>query len=415
MSDSILTARSGQRFIVGTVSGGHLLSHFYILAFPPLFPLLRDEFALSNTELGLIVSVMMFPIMALQLPVGQLVDRIGAKLVFVVGVGLTAAATLLAGLAPTYLVVLVLAFVAGVGQSCFHPSDYALLSAVVGSENEGKGFSIHTFGGYAGFAAAPVVIGGIGVRAGWRAALLAAGGVGLLYAVFAFLTMDTVYLDQLDDTAAESSESFLSGLRSLLSPTLTGIFLFFMFLFMAGTGIQSFTTVFLVSGYGLPETIGNSALTVFFTLSALGVLAGGPIADRYDIHGITVLALLAAGAMTAVLALRVLPLTAVVALGSFAVIGVLSGVMRPARDRLVSTHSPDDSSGRSFGFVFSGGSLGGFISPILLGFAIDTLAIEVSFLLIGVFFVSCAAIVGLIGARGLLAAPRLAGDSDPKR
>ena len=415
MTLSPLTPRNGQRFIVGTVSGGHLLSHFYILAFPPLFPLLRDDFALSNTELGFIVSVMMFPIMALQLPVGQLVDRIGAKLVFVVGVGLTAAATLFAGLAPTYLVLLLLAFVAGVGQSCFHPSDYALLSAVVGSENEGKGFSIHTFGGYAGFAAAPIVIGGIGVRSGWRVALLAAGSVGLLYAVFAFLTMDTVYLDQLDDTASESSESFLTGLRSLLSPTLTGIFLFFIFLFMAGTGIQSFTTVFLVSGYGLPETIGNSALTVFFTLSALGVLAGGPIADQYDIHGITVVSLVAAGAMTAVLALRVLPLTAVVALGSFAIIGALSGVMRPARDRLVSSYSPEDSSGRSFGFVFSGGSLGGFISPILLGFAIDTMAIEVSFLLIGAFFVSCAAIVGMIGARELLGVPRVVGDSDHDR
>lgn len=415
MTAAPLTARSGQRFVVGTVSGGHLLSHFYLLAFPPLFPLLRDEFVLSNTELGLIVSVMMFPIMVLQLPVGQLVDRVGAKRVFVAGVGLTAAATLLAGLAPTYLLLLVLAFVAGVGQSCFHPSDYALLSAVVGSENEGKGFSVHTFGGYAGFAAAPVVIGGIGVPAGWRVALLAAGSVGLLYAVFAFLTMDTVYLDQLDDETAESSESFVAGIRSLVSPALTGIFLFFMFLFMAGTGIQSFTTVFLVSGYRLPETVGNYALTVFFTLSALGVLAGGLIADRYDIHWIIVLSLLSAGAVTAVLALGVLPLTAVVALGAFALIGALSGLMRPARDRLVSTYSPDASSGRSFGFVFSGGSLGGFVSPILLGFAIDTMAIEVSFLLIGAFFVSCAVIVGMLGFRDLLDVPRAVGDSDHGR
>jgi MFS family permease len=398
------TVRNDQRFIVGAVSGGHLLSHFYLLAFPPLFPLLRDELGLSNTELGLIVSVMMFPIMVLQLPVGQLVDRIGAQRVFVSGVGITSAATLLAGLSPGYLALLAAAFVAGVGQSCFHPSDYALLSAVVDAENEGKGFSVHTFGGYAGFAAAPLVVGGIGVAAGWRTALLVTGGVGLLYAAFAFVTMGRVYLDHLDGTADQSSAGLVSELRELLSPTLVALFLFFMLLFMAGTGIQSFTTVFLVTGYGLPESVGNYALTTFFAFSAVGVLAGGFITDRYDVHWVIVVALLLAGATTAVLSTRMLSPVTVVALGTFAVIGAFSGVMRPARDRLVSTYAPPASSGRSFGFVFSGGSLGGFISPVILGFVIDTMSIGLSFLLIAIFFAGSSVIVAAIGFSDLLRA-----------
>lgn len=401
MSLTQLKSYGDPRFVVGVVSGGHLFSHFYLLAFPPIFPLLSDEFGLSNTELGLIISVMMVPIMLLQLPVGQLVDRIGAKRVFVGGLALTGASTLLAGVAPGYLVLLVFAFLAGVGQSCFHPSDYALLSAVVDSENEGKGFGVHTFGGYTGFAVAPLVVGGLGIAIGWRTALLAGGVLGIVYAAFAFVTMEPVYLDQLDELTGDASAGLISDVRGLLSPALVGIFLFFMLLFMAGTGIQSFTTVFLVSGYGLPETIGNYALTVFFTFSAFGVLGGGFIADQYDIHWIIVVALLLAAGMTAVLAVRVLPLTTLVALVSFGVIGTLSGVMRPARDRLVSTYSPDDSSGQSFGLVFSGGSLGGFVSPILLGYAIDTVAIEVSFLLIGAFFAVCAVIVVSIGLSDL--------------
>lgn len=47
----------GDRRTIATVTGGHFLSHFYILVFPPLFPMMREELALSNAELGLTVSV----------------------------------------------------------------------------------------------------------------------------------------------------------------------------------------------------------------------------------------------------------------------------------------------------------------------------------------------------------------------
>lgn len=389
---NVLSSRGDRRFVVGMVSGGHFMSHFYLLAFPPLFPLVRDTFGLSNTELGLIVSMVMLPPLVLQIPVGQLVDRVGAKRVFVVGLALTGAATTVAGLVPTYPLLLAVALLAGVGQSAFHPSDYALLSAVVDDENEGKGFSVHTFGGFVGFAAAPVVIGGIGVAVNWRAALLLAGSVGVLYALVAQLTLDTVYLDQLGTTETGGSSSSIAEIRGLLTPELTLLFLFYMLLFMAGTGIQSFTTVFLVSTYGLPETIGNSVLTTYFALSAVGILVGGMVADRYDIHAIIGVTMGIATALTAVLAVRALPSTALVAFAGFGTIGFLTGSMRPSRDSLVSLHSPSDSSGRSFGFVFSGGSLGGFVSPVLLGYLIDAVSIELAVLCIAAFFLACALI-----------------------
>jgi MFS family permease len=386
---------SGAWFVVGTVSGGHLLSHFCLLAFPPLFPLLREEFGASATELGIIITAIHLPVMLLQLPVGKLVDQIGAKRVFVAGVGLTGLATFLAGMATSYYILLAFALLAGVGQSCFHPSDYALLSAVVEDDSEGKGFGVHTFGGYIGFAAAPLVIGGLGLATGWRTALFTAGVAGIVYAVLAQLTLGPVYLDEIDDEDedATGSGTFLQELRSLLSPTLGGIFLLFMFLFMAGTGIQSFTAVFLVSAYELPESVGNTALTSFFAMSAVGVLAGGVLADTFDIHWLSVVTLLLAGALTVGLAFPLIPITVAVALLAFGAIGLLSGLMRPSRDSLVSYYSPPESSGRSFGLVFSGGSLGGTISPFLLGFVIDTVAVSASFLLIGAFFMACSAIV----------------------
>ncbi|MFB6195678.1 MAG: MFS transporter [Haloplanus sp.] len=385
--------RSDQRFVVGMVSGGHFMSHFYLLAFPPLFPFILDTLPLSNTELGLIVSAMMFPNLVLQLPIGQFVDRVGAKRVFVSGLFVTGLATSLAGLAPNYLLLLVVAVVAGIGQSAFHPSDYALLSTVVDDDNEGKGFSLHTFGGFAGFAAAPVVLSGLAVSVGWRVALMIAGTAGVLYALFAYLTLDTVYLDRIEQQDDESSESFLDEIRAILGSDLVLLFVFFMLLFMAGTGIQTFTTVFLVSGYSLSETVGNSVLTTYFALSAVGILLGGVFADRFDVHSIIGVALTIAALVSIALAVGIFPTTLAAAFVGFGIVGFVSGMIRPSRDSLVNLHSPPDSSGRSFGFVFSGGSLGGFISPALLGYLTDTMTIEIAFVGVGVFFFACTTLV----------------------
>ena len=386
-----------RRVVVGSVSSGHFLSHFYLLSLPPLFPQLLDAFALTNTQLGLIVAAIQLPIMLLQIPVGQVVDQIGAKRVFVLGLGLTSLGILLAGFSSGYWPLLVFAILSGIGQSAFHPADYALLDAVMEEGTEGKSFSIHTFGGFAGFAAAPLVVGGLGVTLGWRPALVIAGSVGIGAALLAELTLEPVYLAGHEERAVAEGEAnnghFFEDLAAIASPSMTAVFLFFMVLFAAGNGIQSFTTVFLHNGAGLPETIGNTALTGFFTLSAIGILVGGPVADRYDVHVVIGVCLLLAGVITGILVSGTLGITTMVAVTLLSVVGFFSGLLRPSRDRLVSLHAPPDSAGRSFGFVFTGGSFGGFMGPILLGRAIDLEGPAIAFVAIGGFFLLAGAMV----------------------
>ena len=60
------------------MSGGHFVSHFLTLTLPPLFPFLRADFSLGYTELGLIMTLYAAATGVLQMPMGVLVDRIGA-------------------------------------------------------------------------------------------------------------------------------------------------------------------------------------------------------------------------------------------------------------------------------------------------------------------------------------------------
>lgn len=391
------------RVIVGLVSGGHFLSHFYILSFPPLFPMLRSDFALSNTELGVLVSIISFAGL-FQMPVGSLVDRFGAKRVLIAGLSLTAVGTMLVGTANSYPMMLVFALVAGLGQSTFHPSDYSLLDAATKASIEGRAFSVHTFGGYAGFAAAPVIVGTLAIQFDWRFALLAVGAFGLVYAGLLAVSLDPLYLRQLDDreSETETDSSLRTDLQALLKPTIIIMFAFFLVLTMGSKGISTFTPLLMVDTFGLTESIGNTTLTAFFTGAATGVLLGGILADRYEPSRILVVCLsIAALTMWGTVG-GFVSITPVTAIGLFGMMGFISGLVYPSRDRLVNAFSTAGSTGRSFGFVFTGISVGGLISPALLGVVIDASTPVWAFLIVGGFYLAAAVIAFTIGTGAVI-------------
>ncbi|MGM0592136.1 MAG: MFS transporter [Halobacteriota archaeon] len=399
MTGSSITFEHGfsdWRYTVGVVSGGHFLSHFYNIVFPPLFPLLALEFSLSNTELGLLVAATSLGSF-LQMPVGALVDRIGGKRVFSLGVGLTSLGMLLGGFAPSYYVLLGCALLSGVGQSTFHPADYALLDAAVEGNNEGKSFGVHTFGGYAGFAVGPLVVGGIALGYGWREAMVVTGAFGLAYMAFSQLTLRPVHRETLDRTAqTEVSFDFRESMVGLFQPMILALTGFFAIVGLAIVGIKSFAPTLSIAIFGLPDGVANATLTAFFAATAVSVLGGGMLADRYDPYRIIVVNMVVAGSLIGAILSGVVAVTTPVIIGFFVVLGFFTGLIFPARDRLVSRLSSSDSTGKSFGLAFTGGSIGAATSPVLLGAVIDAGNPELAFGLIGGFFaVGALAVVGL--------------------
>ena len=49
--------------VIGIVGFAHLMSHFFQLALPPLFPLLRAEFGTSYAVLGIVALIMTIPLL----------------------------------------------------------------------------------------------------------------------------------------------------------------------------------------------------------------------------------------------------------------------------------------------------------------------------------------------------------------
>ena len=82
-------ASSEERWALSLISSGHYLSHFYGLALPPLFPLLKTEFGVTYIELGLAMTAYGFLGGLVQAPVGFLVDRLGPSRVLLAGMALS--------------------------------------------------------------------------------------------------------------------------------------------------------------------------------------------------------------------------------------------------------------------------------------------------------------------------------------
>ena len=388
------------RDVVGVVTGGHFLSHFYLLSFPPLFPALAEAFSLSNVELGLVFSAVSLTTV-LQIPVGGVVDRVGAKRVFVLGVAVTAIGMALVGLAPSYPALLAFALVSGVGQSAFHPADYALLDAVAGGHGEGRSFGIHTFGGYVGYAAAPLVVGTVAEIYDWRVALVVVGAVGVVYAVGAHFAIDDVYRARLaadGESGDGANDDAADGgmLAALLRLPMLSVFVLFVVLTMATTGVQTFTPILVIEDFGGSTAIGNAALTGYFVLAAGGVLVGGLLADRFA--PARLIAVVVGGSALATWASVSGVLELPFAIGTLALVGLFNGLALPSRDRLVSAVSSSGSVGASFGLVFAAASIAQVISPAALGAVIDAVSASAAFLVAGGLFAATALIALACGA-----------------
>jgi MFS family permease len=158
--------------------------------------------------------------------------------------------------------------------------------------------------------------------------------------------------------------------QSLLTPALMMLTVFFMLLSLSNSGIASFGVVALMNGYSVSFSEANIALTAFLGASAVGVLAGGVLADRISHHG-QVAAI--SFAITTVLMLVITFLTPpiLVLTAVLTVAGFLSGVIAPSRDMMVRNAAPPGAAGRAFGLVSTGFNFAGIISPLLFGWIMD--------------------------------------------
>ncbi|MFL6712876.1 MAG: MFS transporter [Sulfurifustis sp.] len=368
---SAVTFPGGRREIeaIGLVGFAHSVSHFFQLMMPALFPWLLREFDLTFTQLGVTTTVF-FTVSGIgQFLAGFVVDRVGARRALLGGIMLLGLAGVILGLAPNYATLILVAAVAGAGNSVFHPADFTLLNHNVSDRRLGHAFSVHGLSGNLGYAAAPVVMAGITLATDWRIAAFAASGLALAALLPLLIRRDALTVEPHVRAAAQASATNESTFGFLGVGAVWLCFVFFLVITAAAAGLQNFGPLALHHLYGMSVAAAASSLTAMLLGGAAGMALGGFLVARQEAHERLIAAVLVAAAIFATcLASGAPPAWSVTVL--MAGLGFCTGMAGPSRDMLVrraaTARFGAAAYGRVYGFVYSGLDVGFALSPVLV-------------------------------------------------
>jgi len=354
--------------IMSVVGGAHFTSHFYQLVLPPLFPFMRESLGVSYTELGLLMAAFFGASGLFQILAGFVVDRFGAHLVLPCGMALLAGSILLMGFAPSVWMLFVLAILAGIGNSVYHPADYSVLTGRITPSRMARAYSVHSVTGTLGWAAAPVTMIALATLFDWRMALALSGAAGLLCAALVALDRSDLILPAARRPGGAVEVG--SSLQLFMSSAILMSFAYFTLLSTAFTGLQNYLPTLLPKTQGVSLAFATTVTTLYLTIYALGSLAGGYLADRTaNHHRLIGFGLVPMMLLTLVMGTLAMPDPLLIAVAMLT--GFLGGLTIPSRDMLVRAATPAGSAGRVFGFVYSGLDLGALIAPPVIGYMLD--------------------------------------------
>jgi MFS transporter, FSR family, fosmidomycin resistance protein len=399
--DAPAPAPSRDVAVIALVGVVHSTSHLFQFALPPMFPLLKAEFGVGYATLALVVSTFYLASGLGQAIVGILVDRHGGRVTLAWGTALLSLGIGGMAFATEFWMLIPLAFIAGAGNSVFHPADFSILASRVSPHLTGRAFGIHAFGGTLGYAVSPILLSVLGFALGWRTALLIALVYGLAQAAIVWRSKDLLGDGPISAAAAkEGPREIAAGFLKLMTmPALLVAFVYLTMTSIAGGAIQAFGAASLELLHSVDYQTATVAVTLFLFGQAAGILAGGFLADTTERHEVI------AGA--GLVACAAFVLGALYPAESFwtpkicfALAGAAVGVTSASRDLLIKKLSPPGATGRTFGLVYSGFDIGFLIGPLVAGVLLDAGRADLALIAVAIVYVSTVLAIRAVGDYG---------------
>ncbi len=265
--------------ILAALSVSHLLNDLLQSLLPAVYPVLKETYALSFTQIGLITFGFQVTASLLQPVVGLVTDRRPWPYSLVAGMTCTLAGLLLLSIADSFAFILIAAMLMGVGSSVFHPEASRVARLASGGKH-GFAQSLFQVGGNGGTALGPLLAAFIVVPRGQ--ASIAWFSVAALLAMIVLLGVGRWYSGHLAAKATRRAkprfENGLSSRRVAWSVVLLLVLVFSKYFYLAS--LTSYYTFYLMERFGVSVETAQINLFVFLGAVAVGTIAGGPVGDR---------------------------------------------------------------------------------------------------------------------------------------
>ena len=275
----ISSAMGGTVFsIIAAVSVCHLLNDMMQSMLAAIYPMLKSNFGLSFSQIGLLTFTYQLTASLLQPLVGSYTDKRPQPYSLVCGMAFTFVGLIGLAYAPTYPLLLLSAGLVGIGSSVFHPESSRVARMASGGRL-GLAQSLFQVGGNFGSAIGPLLAAFIVVPRGQTSvalfsgaalvAMLILGRVGNWYAHHRRVNAKKVVVHVPVDLPRRKVLIALAVLVSLM---------FSKFIYMSS--LSSYYTFYLIQKFGLQVDQAQVLLFVFLGAVAAGTVIGGPVGDK---------------------------------------------------------------------------------------------------------------------------------------
>jgi FSR family fosmidomycin resistance protein-like MFS transporter len=252
----------------------HFIGDFYSSFINPLLPLFVKQFSLTLTEVGLIAGISRLLAFIVQPSVGYLADHYRTR-IFVLGGPLLAIVFIpLVGIAPGFLMLVVVISLGSIGSSMFHPTTAGMVSPYSG-QHFGFSMSIFNMGGTLAFGVGPLFItyfvSTYGLRSSPYTIIF-----GLTVMVLLFRIIPVPQVQSLDNLG------FIGSIKEVLGSVWKSIMLIWVVMVLRAFVAQSFLifvpVLYSAHGYSLLSI--GTVVSLFTVAGAISGLLAGHLSDR---------------------------------------------------------------------------------------------------------------------------------------
>ncbi|HLB08116.1 MAG TPA: MFS transporter, partial [Gemmatimonadaceae bacterium] len=335
-------------------------------------PVVAKELHLSATQIGILLSSFYWTYAVSQLGAGWLAERYPVQRVIAAGFALWCVATIATGFASTFVALLCLRLVLGLGESVAFPCSSKMLAQNVPVDRRGRSNGDIAIGLALGPAFGTFAGGLILARYGWRALFLSFGALSLLWLI-PWLTGPARTLPVRSAEQSSDSPSFpeIIRQRAAIGAGLGHFCANYIFYF-----VLAWLPYYLVDvrGYSLTRMGTIGGLT--YAMHALGAYVTGLVGDRWiesgeSPHRVYRTTLVVSQISSAVCLVGVLLGGPLLLDASLLAVGFTFGLASPTLYAVGQLLAGPKAAGRWIGFQGAVGNLAGIVGPAITGFLVD--------------------------------------------
>lgn len=264
--------------IIGAVALAHLINDLIQSVLPSIYPMLKANYGLTFTQVGLITLTFQLTASLLQPWVGYHTDRHPKPWLLPAGSICTLIGIVMMSMVGSFPMILLAAALIGIGSSTFHP-EASRIARLASGGRFGLAQSTFQVGGNAGSAFGPLLAAAIIIPFGQ--ANVAWFGLFAVFALFVLYRISRWYAHHLNLFKLKAGQAATHGLskgRVTSALVVLGLLVFSKYFYMAS--LTSYFTFYLIEKFDLSVASSQLHLFLFLGAVAAGTFFGGPIGDK---------------------------------------------------------------------------------------------------------------------------------------